>query len=87
MKEFASRNKAEIAQVREASSDELAWMWGANRQKKLGELEEKSEATEADSEDPSLTPTERVKARNLLRQLIRDMNEMTVSFPPGPQSD
>jgi hypothetical protein len=39
VKEFASRHKPEIVQIREQGAEELPWMWGANRQKKLGELE------------------------------------------------
>jgi hypothetical protein len=75
--EFAVRNRAAITQLKEAAAEELAGMWGAIQRLKLGELEDKYESAEQELDDPNLSAAERLKLRNLLRQFIRDMNEIT----------
>lgn len=79
MAEFANRpgNKAEIQAKRDGVAAELSWRWSTNREKKYAELETEVEEVEGEVDDPSLTPADRLRARNLKRQLIRDMNEMT----------
>jgi hypothetical protein len=49
--------------------DELSWMWGANREKKLAEVEGEVESVEVEVDDPTTTVTERTKLRNLKRPL------------------
>jgi hypothetical protein len=75
--EFAKRHKPEIQAKRDGVAAELSWRWSTNREKKYAELETEVEEVEGEVNDPSLTPADRLRARNLKRQLIRDMNEMT----------
>jgi hypothetical protein len=56
-------------------------LWGANRRLKVRELEDEVAAVEGALDDPNLSHAERIKYRNLKRQLIRDMNEMTGQLP------
>jgi hypothetical protein len=74
--QFAVRNRAAINQLKEAGAEELAGLWGASRRLKIRDLEDEVAAVEEALEDPNLTPIERLKHRNLKRQLIRDLNEM-----------
>jgi hypothetical protein len=83
--QFNARNKAEIASVRETAANglanELAWMWGADRGQKLGELMRIYADVQERLQGSSLTDAAWIKCQNLSLKLIHDMNEMTGQLP------